>query len=85
MVDSVHANGGVIIMQIWHGGRATHSDLQDGLEPWAPSPIALRGLNRRANKDHEVPHEMTIEEIQQVIGEFRAGAERAKLAGFDGL
>jgi len=32
-----------------------------------------------------VPHELTEEEIKEVIEEFRRGAVLAKQAGFDGL
>lgn len=66
VIESVHAKGGLLIAQIWHGGRATHSSMQGGLAPWAPSPIAIKGINKRADKLHEVPHEMTIEEINEV-------------------
>lgn len=73
------------MLQIWHGGRASHSKINGGLQTWGPSAIAIKGKNRRVNEDQEVPHEMTVEEIKQVVKEFRQGAENAKKAGFDGL
>jgi len=38
--------------------------VQEGLEPWAPSPIAIRSKNRLAGDiPYDVPHEMTLDEI----------------------
>ena len=44
IVDEVHAQGGVIVAQLWHVGRISHSSLhpQAGL-PEAPSAIAPTG------------------------------------------
>lgn len=72
-------------MQIWHAGRASHSALQNGLETWSASPNAIRGINLCAQTQQEVPHEMTLDEINLVIEQFRQGAVRAKNAGFDGI
>lgn len=41
--DAVHAKGGKIFLQIWHGGRACHPLLNGGVQPVAPSPIAIVG------------------------------------------
>src|SRR5260370_22162392 len=38
VVDAVHANGGVIFLQLWHVGRVSHSSFQPGgALPVAPS------------------------------------------------
>lgn len=34
---------------------------------------------------YETPHEMTLNEIKEVISQFKEGAWRAKKAGFDGI
>ena len=34
---------------------------------------------------YEIPKEMSIDEIKQVVKEFKLGAENAKKAGFDGI
>ena len=39
--EAVHQAGGRIVLQIWHGGRACHPLLNGGLQPVAPSPIAI--------------------------------------------
>ncbi|MFG1488575.1 alkene reductase, partial [Oceanospirillum sp. HFRX-1_2] len=41
VTDAVHAEGGKIFLQIWHGGRACHPALNDGKQPVAPSAIAI--------------------------------------------
>ena len=42
--DAVHAAGGRIFLQIWHGGRACHPLLNGGAQPVAPSPIPITGV-----------------------------------------
>ena len=45
VTDVVHAAGGRIFLQIWHGGRISHPSLQpNGELPVAPSAIAASGL-----------------------------------------
>ena len=41
VTDAVHAKGGQIVLQIWHGGRACHPALNGGRVPVAPSSIAI--------------------------------------------
>lgn len=39
VTDAVHAKGGHIFLQLWHGGRVSHADLQpNGQAPVAPRP-----------------------------------------------
>ncbi|CAD8136411.1 unnamed protein product [Paramecium octaurelia] len=85
VIESVHNKKGKIILQIWHSGRATHSKLQDGLQPWGPSAIEINGPHQILNIPHEIPHEMNLEEIQLVKNQFRKGAQLAKEAGFDAI
>lgn len=85
---AVHAKGGRIFQQLWHVGRQSHSDLQpNGEAPVAPSAIAAEGY--AYTKDGEAPFSMPraleLPEIPGIIEEFRAGAERAFRAGFDGV
>lgn len=74
--DSVHKEGAKIFIQLAHGGRRVHSDIT-GTAPVAPSPIPrLNG---------EVPHELSKEEIGELIQAFILAARRAQRAGFDGV
>jgi len=59
--DAVHAAGGRIFLQIWHGGRACHPLLNAGAQPVAPSPIAISGdevLTPEGKKPYVVPREL---------------------------
>ena len=43
VTDAVHAEGGKIVVQLWHVGRVSHNDLQPGGQaPVAPSAITAR-------------------------------------------
>src|ERR1700735_2924105 len=44
VVDAVHAKGGLILLQLWHVGRVSHSSFQPGgAVPMAPSAVAITG------------------------------------------
>ncbi len=88
VTDAVHAKGGQIILQIWHGGRACHSLLNGGAQPVAPSPLPI--LNDETHtpegkKPYETPRELRDDEIPTIVASFRKAAENAKAAGFDGV
>jgi len=86
--DAVHAKGGRIFMQLWHVGRQSHTDLQpNGEAPVAPSAIAAEGYayTRQGEVPFSMPRALALEEIPGVVEEFRAGAERAMRADFDGV
>ena len=89
IVDAVHAKGGVIVAQLWHVGRISHSSLhpQDGV-PEAPSAIAAAGQTYGADwklHDYEVPKAMSLDDIARLLQEFELAAHNAKSAGFDGI
>src|SRR6201997_4202968 len=88
VTDAVHAKGGRIFMQLWHVGRQSHADLQpNGEAPVAPSAIAAEGYayTRQGEVPFSMPRALALEEIPGIVEEFRAGAERALRAGFDGV
>ncbi|MBV1864826.1 MAG: hypothetical protein KUG74_10360 [Rhodobacteraceae bacterium] len=77
LATSVKAAGGVLIGQISHAGRQTRSAIT-GQTLVAPSPIPCP-LNR------EIPHELTIPEIEALERAFVDTASRLARAGFDGI
>ncbi len=77
MVERVHAHGSTIIAQIYHCGRQTNSAVI-GRAPVAPSPIPCP-------MNQEMPHELTIDEIHELVEQFGDTALRAKKCGFDGV
>jgi N-ethylmaleimide reductase len=86
--DAVHAKGGRIFLQLWHGGRACHPLLNDGTQPVAPSAIAITGdevHTPEGKKPYVTPRELHDDEIPGIIAGFKAAAENAKAAGFDGV
>lgn len=48
--------------------------MNGNLEPWAPSAIKINEKHNYLNEDYPVPHEMTQNEINEVINEFKAAA-----------
>jgi len=73
----IHKNGSKTVMQINHAGSAT-SIAVTGLDTVGPSAIA----NPRIGN---VPKELTIKEIKDIIVGFKDAARRVKEAGFDGV
>lgn len=73
----VHAAGGKIVAQIYHAGRETTTEIT-GKQPVGPSPIREPSLP-------EIPRELTIDEIQEIVEQFGECARRVKETGFDGV
>ena len=85
---AVHAEGGSIVMQLWHTGRVGHSDVRGGRLPVAPSAVAIQGQSHftpSGPKPYEVPRALTTEEVRATIDDFETAARNAKAAGFDGV
>ena len=88
VTDAVHARGGRIMVQLWHPGRAAHSLLNGGVQPVSSCAEAIRGsqINTPHGKqDYEVPRALDDDELPGYVDLFRAAAERAVDAGFDGV
>lgn len=90
VVDAVHAKGGLIYVQLWHMGRQAHSSFHPSTHRTVSAsaiPIPdgkVRTINQ-GEVDAEVPHALTVNEIQQVFQDFVNAARLAKDAGFDGI
>lgn len=77
LTKRVHKYGSKIVAQIYHAGRQTSRQII-GTTPKAPSAIPCPVLQ-------EVPEELTVDEIKDIVEKFGDTAYRAKLAGFDGV
>ncbi len=87
ITKKVHEAGGKIVLQLWHTGRIAHSSLVDG-QPVSSSAVApnLELFTATFEKvQAETPRELTAAEIAEVVADYKAGAEAAKAAGFDGV
>lgn len=83
IVDFVHQNSDSKIgIQLAHAGRKGSTwenrqiSIEEGWETIAPSPIPFHHSER-------TPHVLTIEEIKNLIEDFRKATKRAVDAGFD--
>lgn len=76
LAEIIQHHGARAAVQLHHGGRQIMERVT-GHSPVSPSPIpTLTG---------EMPHELTIDEIQNIVKQFADGAKRAQEAGFDGV
>lgn len=78
LVDEVHENGAKVAIQINHCGGLTSKSKTRGLQPVSCSPKICK-LNG------EIPRELTVSEIQEIIKKFGEAALRAEKAGFDAV
>ena len=86
--EAVHASGGKIFCQLWHAGRLSHSSLDlQGRAPAAPSVMRQEGqvFTESGMQPYDEARALTLAEIAELIDAYRAAAERAKAAGFDGV
>ena len=66
VVNAVHDKGGVIFLQLWHMGRASHSSFHNGKPAVAPSAIKINEdyIHTPTGKQpHEVPRALYTDEI----------------------
>lgn len=82
VADAVHEHGAKIFAQLHHPGRNANS--QDTLLPvWAPSGTPIPFANPSGS--NELPHEMTQEEIAELLQWWARCAVNMKAAGMDGV
>ncbi|MCG1009865.1 NADH:flavin oxidoreductase/NADH oxidase [Salinicoccus sp. ID82-1] len=72
IVDACHRHGAKVGIQLAHAGRKA----RDTELPVSSSSIAY-------SDDFKTPHELSTEEVEEVIDAFRWGAKRSVEAGFD--
>jgi 2,4-dienoyl-CoA reductase-like NADH-dependent reductase (Old Yellow Enzyme family) len=86
ITDFIHEQGSIAGIQLAHAGRKASFDVpwkgskclteeQGGWIPFGPSAIPF-------NEGDTVPHELTLENIEQVKADFKVAAQRALTAGY---
>lgn len=87
LVQVIHKHQCPTFMQMWHDGPwqsplfPNYPPTFDG-PPIGASPISL---NVPGDFHRDIPRELTIPEIEDLIDKFASAAVRAKKAGFDGV
>jgi len=77
LATAIRANGARAALQLFHGGRQSHSSII-GTQPVSASEVFCR-------MTQETPRALTVEEIQDVEEAFAEGARRTRAAGFDAV
>lgn len=87
VVDAVHAEGGKIVMQLWHVGRISHPSLLNDEIPVAPSAIkpAGKAFTYQGLKDYVTPRALAQSELAGIIQDYVFATHHAFAAGFDGV
>jgi len=87
ITDAVHAEGGRMVLQLWHVGRISDPMFLNGELPVAPSALAAPGHVSlvRPQKPFVTPRALELAELPGIIAAYRRGAENAMRAGFDGV
>lgn len=83
IAEVIHRHGARAVLQLQHGGRGAKSAIT-GIQPVAPSPVPMP-YGTQVGYEGEMPRELTVSEIKEVVRKFARGAQRARKAGFDGV
>lgn len=93
VTKSVHDEGGKIVIQLWHVGRVSHTELQpDGGQPVAPSAITAKTKTVLLKNGVPTfvptsePRALDVGELPQIVHTYQAAARNAvETCGFDGV
>ena len=89
VTETVHAQGGRIILQLMHAGRVAHlANLPTGAEVLGPMDQVCPGemyTDLMGMQPHSPARAMTEADIETTVGEFAQAARMAVDAGFDGV
>ncbi len=88
VTDAVHAEGGKIVVQLWHVGRISHISLQpEGQSPVAPSALnaGVKTFTANGFENTSDPRALEAAEMARLVYDYTHAAEMAIRAGFDGV
>lgn len=75
LLDSVHQYGTKMFAQLHHAGRQADTEMGGEAPTCIPCPVQPTRL----------PHELTTEEVKELVSAYGKAAKRVKEAGFDGI
>ena len=88
VTDAVHADGGRIVIQLWHVGRVSHSSLLPG----GAAPVSSTDqrspamtFTREGFVPVSQPRALRDDELPALVGDYVHAARCAMDAGFDGV
>jgi 2,4-dienoyl-CoA reductase-like NADH-dependent reductase (Old Yellow Enzyme family)/thioredoxin reductase len=79
LTDAIHAHDTKIFAQIYHAGRQTNRTVNGG----GGAPVSCSPIPCPWNKD--IPRELSIPEIKNIVEDFAKTALNVRRAGFDGV
>lgn len=88
VTQAVHAEGGKIVLQLWHVGRISHTSLlPEGEVPVSSTDRVAKALTftRDGFVPVSQPRALRDDEIPGLIEDYRRAARNAIAAGFDGV
>ena len=88
VTDAVHAQGGRIVIQLWHVGRISHVSLQPGgIAPVSSTARAAvaKTFTKDGFVDTSTPRALRLDEMPRIVADYRHAARCAMQAGFDGV
>jgi len=88
VTDAVHAQGGKVVIQLWHVGRISHSSLlPDGAAPVSATakPADSKTFTTEGFVPTSAPRALRTDELPGIVEQYRRAARLAIEAGFDGV
>ncbi len=87
VAEAVHAEGGVLVAQLMHVGRISHTDTTGGATPVSSTAVPAQGevFTGTGQKPFSAPRALATDELPGVAQEFADAARRARRAGVDGV
>ena len=89
VTDAVHTRGGLIVLQIMHGGRIGSRYVKpEGIETVAPTALQAAGevvTDSAGMQPYDTPRALSTEEVRAIVQEHAQAAHNAREAGFDGV
>lgn len=80
LAEALHAEGAAVLLQLNHGGRESVCDISGRVVAPSAIPSGYTALG-----EADLPHELTVGEIDHVVQDFVDAAVRAQRAGYDGI